>query len=153
MMGIGSTSLLIGQTPGTSTNFLYHQQNVCIYNNYVKGTQHYQYKEVGKHLAPNTKLRLQREANPYDAFAIEVFWDEHKLGYIPAYENIVLANMLDQGVETTSTVHHVNPKHLYNGLSIKVFTQLLVPINKLDLQKLTDNEAAEIEDWYRKPWV
>lgn len=149
-MGVGSTSLLLGKNAISQTNLLYKQEQVCIYNNYVKGTNHYQYPKVGKHLKPNTLLQLQREENPYDAFAIEVYWQEHKLGYLPAYENMVLANMLDHGVETTAIAQKVNPNQLYEGLSIKVFTTLLVPLNKLELQKLTDKEANEIEDWYRR---
>lgn len=153
MMGVGSTLFLLGQNAISQTNFLYKQEQVCIYDNYVKGTNHYQYPKVGKHLKPNMLLQLQREENLYHAFAIEVYWQEHKLGYLPAYENIVLANMLDHGVETTAAAHKVNHDQLHDGLSIKVFTPLLVPVNKLELQKLAYNEANEIEDWYRKPYT
>jgi hypothetical protein len=42
-------------------------------------------------------LRLRRQPdNPHDSRAVEVFWRERKLGYLPRLDNAAAASLLDR---------------------------------------------------------
>ena len=85
VLGLGTTGLII---PNTT----WSQKPVKIYDNYVKGLAHYQFEKIRKQLDVGVELHLKREnTNVYDSFAIEVYFNEHKLGYLAAYENIAIA--------------------------------------------------------------
>jgi len=71
---------------------------------------------------------LQRETtNKYDSYAIAVFCNKHKLGYIAAYENIALANMLDAHVNLSATISYLNQAVENREIAIQVFCNLISP--------------------------
>lgn len=145
-LGLGAAGLIL------PTNLL-AKTSVKIYDNYVKGMQHYQYKQVEGMLSVGKELILKRdEANIHDAFAVEVYFENYKLGYLPAYENIVIANMLDAKVELTAKVSYFDPKApiwKMENLGIEVFAELITPTPQL-LTELQNARANDIEDIYRK---
>lgn len=64
----------------------------------VAGLPYYQWPRVSNHIRVQDILHLQREpANPHDHHAIAVYWNKHKLGYIPRKDNKVIKNLMDQG--------------------------------------------------------
>ena len=93
-------------------------------------------------IAVDTPVQLKRNLeNPYDQFAIKVMCQEKQIGYIPAYENIVLANLLNQGVVLSASVSDVVKKeeqshgnsYLINVVAIQVFTELMLPATHIQL--------------------
>ena len=56
-------------------NTILAQKPVKIYDNYIKGLVHYNYKQVKKQLSVGQELTLVRElTNTYDSFAVAVFY-------------------------------------------------------------------------------
>jgi len=49
-------------------------------------------------LKPGQMYRMVREpANKFDKFAIEIFFEDYKLGYVPAAQNEIVARLMDAG--------------------------------------------------------
>ena len=145
-LGLGATGLILPKN-------LLSKSSVKIYDNYVKGMQHYQYERVKEQLAVGSELMLKREdTNIHDAFAVEVYFESYKLGYLPAYENIVIANMLDAKVELTAKVSYFDPKvpiWKMENLGVEVFAELITPTPQL-INELQNARANDVEDIYRK---
>ncbi|MBW6482237.1 MAG: HIRAN domain-containing protein [Vicingaceae bacterium] len=141
--GLGSTGLIIPKMGLV-------QQPVKIYENYVKGLQHYRFGKLKNNIKAGDLLVLKREAdNKYDRFAVEVCYGEAKLGYLTAYENIVLANLLDQGVQLKAFVTHINPADFYLGLSVEIFAEIVVQTQKALIPELLTKPADDANDVYR----
>lgn len=63
----------------------------------IAGSHHYDCPKVLAHLRVGDALQLGRQSeNPYDERAIEVFWRDHKLGYLPRLDNAAAASLLDR---------------------------------------------------------
>ncbi len=145
-LGLGATGLILPKN-------LLSKSFVKIYDNYVKGMQHYQYEQVKEQLTIGSELILKREdTNIHDAFAVEVYFENYKLGYLPAYENIVIANMLDAKVELTAKVSYFDPKTpiwKMENLGVEVFAELITPTPQL-ISELQNARASDVEDIYRQ---
>lgn len=115
--------------------------------------QHYQYKKIQNKIREGDSLVLKRDIeNIHDAFAVEVYFKDYKLGYLPAYENIVIANMLDANVHLTAKVSFFSPKApiwQMQTLGVEVFAELISPTHQL-LTELQTARANDIEDIYRQ---
>lgn len=133
-------------------NIFFDLQEVMVYDNYIKGANHYQYKKVKSKIKEGDRLTLKREPeNLYDGFAIEVFFENHKLGYITAYENIVLANMMDNQVELSCLVSKHNKKEdIFRCIAIRVYSKLVIPTEKFAELLNHSKRADDIDDLYRK---
>jgi len=146
-LGLASGGLLVKQfSPALA------EKKVKIYDNYIRGLQYYQYDKLKSRLEPGQEIQLIREMeNPYDQFAVQVFFKDQKLGYVAAYENIILANMLDAGVEIATTVsqHHPKSNDLFRKLAFEAYTHLIVPDHAIIQSSLTTKRADEAEDIYR----
>ncbi|PHR70850.1 MAG: hiran domain protein [Lutibacter sp.] len=144
-LGIGALGL-----SAFSFQEIIDRRPVIIYDNYLRGTFTYNLETIYKQLNVGQELILQREINnEYDKYAIAVFYNKHKLGYIAAYENIVLANMLDANVNLTSVISYLNKGENKNReIAIQVFCNLISPTPLLitELEKRSDDE----DDLYRK---
>lgn len=142
-LGLGAGGLVL--PPHLATH-----KSIKVYDNYIRGTQYYSYKTLKKVLKEGDSLQLVREHNNiYDVFAISVFFDELKLGYISAYENIVLANMLDAGVDLKVFVskHNKNDSK-FNAIAIEVYVQLITASDSL-IKMQTNLRADDNIDKYR----
>ena len=85
------------------------QQKILL-ETYIAGYQHHEGKRVEKLLKPGISLNMVREPqNQYDCNAIAMFFKNIKIGYIPAADNTVLANMLDSHLLLTARILAVNP--------------------------------------------
>ena len=62
------------------------------------GLRHHEAKAVWDRMQTGDALTLVREPeNPYDANAVRVDWQGHKLGYIPRTQNQAVARQMDRG--------------------------------------------------------
>lgn len=78
---------------------------------YVAGYRYYQGKQAESYMSEGDALRLVRQpGNRYDEKAIEVYHEETKLGYIPAMDNSVLANLMDQKTSIKAVIKTLNPQ-------------------------------------------
>ena len=129
------------------------RNEVKIYDNYVRGLQHYDFNKVETKIKEGDSLILKRDTkNIHDAFAIEVYYLDFKIGYLPAFENIVIANMLDAQVKILGFVSHFknqNDPYKMETLGISLYTELIAPTPHL-LKELYNNRANDVEDIYRK---
>lgn len=157
IIGTGSGALLTGLHLGNQVQINYDLQKVKIYDNYIKGSPFYKNNILAAQPNAGDSLRLEREAsNVHDRFAVKIFKETHHLGYLPAFENIVIANLLDRGVQLTAAVSQGkdidpdrNPFALQRALAIEVFTQLMVPISQIQQTDLTNDRADDVVDVYR----
>ncbi len=124
---------------------------IKVYDNYVRGLAHYQFGEIKKSVKEGNELLLVREhQNLYDSFAIQVNYKEYRIGYIATYENIVLANMLDAGVNLTAFVNQKDlNRSLYESLAVEVYAEMVQPTQKLIESMLAERRADDASDIYR----
>lgn len=142
--GLGSTGLVIPQT-----NVV--QKPIKIYDNYLKGLTHYQLDDVKKQMGIGDALVLQRDIeNIYDSFAVAIFYDIKKLGYLPAYENMVIANLLDQGVKLNAFVSKLNIEDVYRAVSVEIFANIVIENPSIIKTDLLEKRGDDAEDVYRK---
>jgi hypothetical protein len=122
---------------------------VKIYDNYVRGLQYYDYKKLKEDIKAGDELILQRDTeNMHDSFAVSVIWQGQKLGYLPAYENIVTANIMDAGVDLNAFVSaHNRGTSYFSRLSIAIYAKLVVSRPQIIQPK--DLRADERDDIYR----
>lgn len=152
----GTGSLLLSGLDLTTERLQYDLRKVKIYDNYVRGVNFRKVDFLSIHLNVNDELQLERDTeNNYDKFAIKVMKNDMFLGYIAAYENIVLALLMDQGVKLEASVSKVNQvsdkdKYLDNVFSVQVFTKLLVPYNHVEKNDLRTKRADDAADIYRQ---
>lgn len=73
------------------------------------------------------------------------------MGYLAAYENIVLANMLDAGVGLRAYISQQNLKrHAQEWLAIEIFAELVTPKQKLIDSIRAENRSDDAMDIYRQ---
>ncbi|MGX1025246.1 HIRAN domain-containing protein [Psychroflexus sp. MBR-150] len=135
-------------------DLLYKLNEIIIYDNYIRGSKHYIEAIRKSNLNKNSEINLRRESdNIHDRFAIAICCNEHKIGYIPAFENIVIANMIDNGVQLKAHISKLNMEELerYNEafLAVKITTKLLVKQDHIFKTDLTQRSADEAMDIYR----
>src|SRR5690606_8548561 len=100
-IGLGAGGLILPAKGLIST------KSVKIYDNHIRGLMHYDFNEIEDNIQAGDEVHLVREStNIYDSFAIQVNRGDKRLGYIAAYENIVLANMMDAGVGLSAYISH-----------------------------------------------
>ncbi|MFO1433430.1 MAG: HIRAN domain-containing protein [Candidatus Competibacteraceae bacterium] len=77
----------------------------------IAGLAYYDVQQVVRRLQPGTELCLVAEpTNPHDEFAVEVFYGECKLGYIPRSDNRHISRLLQQGVKLSCDVLEARPE-------------------------------------------
>lgn len=145
-IGLGAGGFIIPEQ-----NIFVQKRSVKIYDNYIKGTEHYKYSKVSHKIKEGDELILIREPdNHQDAFAIQVFYGSDKIGYIAAFENIVLANMLDAGVELNAFVSMRTDRYqVYNSIALEVFADIVIPTPKLIEHLFSERRADDAIDQYR----
>jgi hypothetical protein len=144
-IGIGASGLILPVGLSISS------KPIKIYDNYIRGLAHYDYSRVQKELKEGDQVVLLREGtNMYDSFAIQVNYKEYRLGYVAAFENVILANMLDSGVELTAFVGQINSKRdLMERISVEIFADMIVSNSKIIENDLGGKRADDATDIYR----
>lgn len=145
-----SLGLSIGGLILPSNSFM-NVQSIKIYDNYVKGLTHYNFEAISHQIKEGDELQLLRNPdNNYDRFAIRVLYKGEKVGYIAAFENVVLANMMDRGVKLHAFVSHIDPtRSVYEALAVEIHAELVIPTQKLIDSMLAENRADDANDIYR----
>lgn len=89
----------------------------------IAGFQYYHGPEVENQLREGDQLSLKREPqNQYDQYAVEVYLEREKLGYLPRKENKIIARMMDQGVNVGGRIMKINSGSMsYHKVMIDVF--------------------------------
>lgn len=147
-LGLGSISLLMPAAilKEKSPSELWVQK-IKIYDNFLKGVMYYDLIPCLSQIQVGDRVLLQRQAqHRYDRFAIGVQWKDKFLGYLPAYENIVLANLLDAGAELEAMITYKGDLH---HVGIGVWIHLALPPQSPDPQ-LSQQAADSVEDLYRR---
>lgn len=143
-LGLGLGGIALPQT------LLFKTEQVKIYDNYIRGIHFYSFKKLSENIKEVDEVFLQRDAgNIHDAFAIEVYYQDSKLGFVAAYENIVLANMLDRQIKLQAKVSKINLDAYNNQLAIEVYAELVVPSNRLITMIEQETRADDSIDLYR----
>ncbi len=66
---------------------------------HIAGFSYWDGCEAFEHLKIGTKLQLIREEdNRFDPYAVAIYHDDYKLGYIPSSENHDISKYLDMGL-------------------------------------------------------
>ena len=97
-------------------------QNYHLLSCPIAGLAHYRFNEVKATIGATMPLVLKREpTNKYDQFAIEVYTTTgEKLGYVPRLHNLILSNLMEQGVMVSSTIVRAKLDDIYNGVWMQV---------------------------------
>lgn len=100
-----------------------------LYDCHVRGFQYHEGAQVIHHIKDHDDLDLVREYdNEHDPDAVAVYWEGHKLGYLPMGENRALANLIDHGMRLAVYVLYTAPE-LEPWEQCFVGVELLVPGN------------------------
>ena len=79
-------------------------------------------QELVPTLLPNTVLRMVRQPhNEYDENAIAIYYEEHRIGYVPQELNLVISRLMDAGKEFYARVILVKKIHEWVRISAKLF--------------------------------
>lgn len=80
-------------------------RSVLIQESPVAGFQFHNGDTVWSSLSVGAPLALMREPNnSHDSNAVAVYYQNHKLGYVPQAENSAIAQMLDRGERLKATI-------------------------------------------------
>ncbi len=80
-------------------------RSVLIQESPVAGFQFHRGDMVWSSLSVGAPLALMREPNnSHDSNAVAVYYQNHKLGYVPRGENSAIAQMLDRGESLQATI-------------------------------------------------
>jgi hypothetical protein len=98
------------------------RHSILLLDSVIAGFQYYEGEKIWQSLKPDQPLRLVREPqNPYDERAIEVYWKNYKLGYIPRVDNSVIAQLMDRGVVLKARISWLKQSEdLWEKIGIKV---------------------------------
>jgi HIRAN domain len=88
----------------------------------VAGTSFRELEKIENQLKAQVKLSLKREAkNEYDEFAIALYFEKEKTGYIPKTKNEVIARMMDAGKQFYAVLEAKEWEGNWLRLDIKVY--------------------------------
>ena len=75
-------------------------KKIHLTNFHIAGFGYWEGCEAFEHLKIGTKLELVREAdNPFDPYAVAIYYDEYKLGFIPSTSNHDISKYMDMGLD------------------------------------------------------
>lgn len=103
LIGLG----LFGKLP---VSVLYTKRKVYLLQCFVAGFRHYKGMELLNEMEVNDFVELRREPNnEYDDFAIALYWQQEKIGFVPADLNEMIARLLDaSALPLLATITHLN---------------------------------------------
>lgn len=83
----------------------------------IVGLQFYDYARNARHIQVGDELELVREQlNVHDSYAIAVYYEGEKIGFIAKENNQMLSRMLEHGVALEAyVVEHDMKKSIYKG--------------------------------------
>jgi hypothetical protein len=104
---------------------------------FVAGFRHYQGMNLLEFMQPNDLLELRREPdNEHDDCAIALYWQQEKIGYVPATINSILSRLLDaNALPLVGTITHLNKE-------VKPWESVAVAIFFLQDQSITNSNTT-----------
>ncbi len=88
---------------------------------YITGIEYYDAKEIDFSEVKFLTLQLEPD-NDYDTNAIEIYFNDMKVGYIPKEENSLIAKMMRQDVNIVAKVIEYNPvASLTHRIKVKLY--------------------------------
>ena len=100
---------------------------ILIQTSSIAGFQFYDGEHLWDQLSTGDMLQLIQEPdNPYDENAVEIYWRNSKLGYLPRVENTAIAQMMNREQEITARIS--NKRESFNPwqrLAIEVWLQVV----------------------------
>lgn len=73
----------------------------------IAGFQYYSGPKILRKIKKGDRLTLVAEPkNPYDEFAVEIYFGKTKLGYVPRSDNRHISRLLGQGAEVLADVEY-----------------------------------------------
>ena len=118
-----------GKSPG-NTPQKPREMRLC--SPYIAGYQYYDGMELEGKLTENDGLILKRQSeNPFDRYAVEIFSNSTKLGYLPRDENRTVARLMDQGAEVKAQIEKILPGYdTYRKIRVKVYIEEIIRTSK-----------------------
>jgi hypothetical protein len=72
------------------------KSDVYLLHDFIKGFQYYKGEALFENLKEEDALELEREYdNKYDRYAIAIYWNGHKLGFVAREKNNLFAKLID----------------------------------------------------------
>ena len=69
---------------------------VYLLHDFIRGFQYYKVEALFENLREEDALELEREYdNKYDRYAIAIYWNGHKLGFVAREKNNLFAKLID----------------------------------------------------------
>ena len=103
-----------------------NSKDILIQTSSIAGFQFYDGDHLWDQLSTGDMLQLIQEPdNHYDENAVEIYWRNSKLGYLPRVENTTIAQMMNQEQEITAKIS--NKRESFNPwgrLTIEVWLQI-----------------------------
>lgn len=101
-------------------------ENRHLCNFQIAGFTYYEGAEVFNELKIGTHLTLKREPeNKFDPYAIALYYNDKKLGFVPRGENKELSKFLEMGYSDifTATINQIDP-HEYPENQVGVIVKI-----------------------------
>jgi len=91
-----------------------NQPNTKLLTTNIVGFIYYDGIKIEKLLKEGDRITIKRELdNLYDNKAIEAYWKDYKLGYIPRKHNKILSNLMDSNKTLLAEIRHINKYESY----------------------------------------
>jgi hypothetical protein len=110
--GLSVPGLTIAANPQPKNNTIAPAQikYVRLINFYIAGYQYHQGDKIEHLLKSHEMVEMRREPhNIHDYKAIALYFDNTKIGYVPAADNEILAKMLDNNILLQARIASVAP--------------------------------------------
>lgn len=100
-------------------------RDIVVLETKVAGTMYYEPEEFEPLVKKDMHLQMVREPeNKYDKFAVALFLDGGKIGYLPRTQNEVIARLMDAGKEFSTKVVSKKWNEQNNWLEIEIETSI-----------------------------
>ena len=98
-------------------------REIHLFDTYVAGVSHLDDKSVLEEIKVDDKVFLVREGdNKYDSYAIVIRTEsQKKLGYVPRYDNIVFARLMDAGKSLASKIKEIDDSKSFKKITIGIY--------------------------------
>ncbi|MCC6683619.1 MAG: HIRAN domain-containing protein [Bacteroidia bacterium] len=95
---------------GIPVSVLLAKRKVYLLQCFVAGFRHYKGMELLDKMEVNDFIELRREPdNEYDEFAVALYWQQEKIGFLPADFNETIARLIDaEALPLLAVITHLN---------------------------------------------
>ena len=105
------------------TDILPFRQEIFVINVFVAGTGYCErISEAQKMLKTGMQLTMRRHPeNEVDEFAIGIWLDDIRIGWVPMKDNLVIARLMDAGKLFNCKVIHVEPDKRWPKINVSIY--------------------------------